>query len=114
MPLIATEDARFNDHSGIDVKAVARAILKTCGAEAKERRRWFDITQQLAKQSCIHRHRGFMSRAVQKPIEWMIAICEPFYSKEMRKCTSTSSTSSIMPWVSKSAKQYGFQQGAAD
>ena len=27
--LIATEDARFNDHAGIDVKAVARAILKT-------------------------------------------------------------------------------------
>ena len=27
--LIATEDARFNDHSGIDVKAIARAIIKT-------------------------------------------------------------------------------------
>ena len=27
--LIATEDARFNDHSGIDVKAIFRAMFKT-------------------------------------------------------------------------------------
>ncbi len=27
--LIATEDARFFDHSGIDMKAVTRAVVKT-------------------------------------------------------------------------------------
>lgn len=81
--LIATEDARFNDHSGIDVKAVARAILKTVVLRQKNAGGGSTITQQLAKQLYTPPSRGFMSRAVQKPIEWMIAIkLERFYSKE--------------------------------
>ena len=41
------------------------------------------ITQQLAKQLYTPPSSGFLARAVQKPIEWMIAIkLERFYSKE--------------------------------
>ena len=81
--LIATEDARFNDHAGIDVKAVARAILKTVVLRQKNAGGGSTITQQLAKQLYTPPSSGFLSRAVQKPIEWMIAIkLERFYSKE--------------------------------
>ena len=67
--LIATEDARFNDHSGIDVKAVARAILKTVLLQQKNAGGGSTITQQLAKQLYTPPSSGFLSRAVQKPIE---------------------------------------------
>ena len=81
--LIATEDARFNDHAGIDVKAVARAILKTVVLRQKNAGGGSTITQQLAKQLYTPPSSGFLSRAVQKPIEWMIAIkLERFYSEE--------------------------------
>ncbi len=81
--LIATEDARFDDHSGIDVKAVARALLKTVVLRQKNAGGGSTITQQLAKQLYTPPSNGFLSRAVQKPIEWMIAIkLERFYSKE--------------------------------
>lgn len=81
--LIATEDARFNDHSGIDVKAVMRAMVKTIALGQKNAGGGSTITQQLAKQLYTPPSSGFLSRAVQKPIEWMIAIkLERFYSKE--------------------------------
>ena len=81
--LIATEDARFNDQAGIDVKAVARAIVKTVVLRQKNAGGGSTITQQLAKQLYTPPSSGFLSRAVQKPIEWMIAIkLERFYSKE--------------------------------
>ena len=81
--LIATEDARFNDHSGIDVKAIARAIIKTVLLQNKNAGGGSTITQQLAKQLYTPPSHGFLARAVQKPIEWMIAIkLERFYSKE--------------------------------
>ena len=81
--LIATEDARFNDHAGIDVKAVARAIVKTVVLRQKNAGGGSTIPQQLAKQLYTPPSSGFLSRAVQKPIEWMIAIkLERFYSKE--------------------------------
>lgn len=81
--LIATEDARFNDHSGIDMKAVARAVFKTVLMGQKSAGGGSTITQQLAKQLYTPPSSGLFSRAVQKPIEWMIAIkLERFYSKE--------------------------------
>ena len=81
--LIATEDARFNDHSGIDMKAVARAMFKTVLMGQKSAGGGSTITQQLAKQLYTPPSSGLFSRAVQKPIEWMIAIkLERFYSKE--------------------------------
>ncbi len=81
--LIATEDARFNDHSGIDVKAIARAMIKTVLLQNKNAGGGSTITQQLAKQLYTPPSHGLLARAVQKPIEWMIAIkLERFYSKE--------------------------------
>lgn len=81
--LIATEDARFADHSGIDVKAIARAVVKTVLLQNKNAGGGSTITQQLAKQLYTPPSSGLLARAVQKPIEWMIAIkLERFYSKE--------------------------------
>ena len=81
--LIATEDARFEDHSGIDVKAIARAMVKTVLLGQKNAGGGSTITQQLAKQLYTPPSNGLLQRAVQKPIEWMIAIkLERFYSKE--------------------------------
>jgi len=81
--LIATEDARFNDHSGIDVKAIFRAMFKTILLQQKSAGGGSTLTQQLAKQLYTPPSKNIFSRAMQKPIEWMIAIkLERFYSKE--------------------------------
>ena len=81
--LIATEDARFNDHSGIDMRAIVRAMIKTVLLRQKNAGGGSTITQQLAKQLYTPPSSGFLSRAVQKPIEWMIALkLERYYSKE--------------------------------
>lgn len=81
--LIATEDARFADHSGIDVKAIVRAMIKTVILGQKSAGGGSTLTQQLAKQLYTPPSSNIFSRAVQKPIEWMIAIkLERFYSKE--------------------------------
>lgn len=81
--LIATEDARFLDHSGIDMKAVTRAVVKTVLLRQKNAGGGSTITQQLAKLLYTPPSDGFLARAVQKPIEWMIAVkLERFYSKD--------------------------------
>ena len=81
--LIATEDARFLDHSGIDMRAITRAVVKTVLLRQKNAGGGSTITQQLAKQLYTPPSDGFFSRAVQKPIEWMIAVkLERFYSKD--------------------------------
>lgn len=81
--LIATEDSRYLDHSGIDVRAITRAIVKTVLLRQKNAGGGSTITQQLAKQLYTPPSDGFLSRAVQKPIEWMIAVkLERFYSKD--------------------------------
>ncbi|MDE5720527.1 MAG: penicillin-binding protein, partial [Paramuribaculum sp.] len=81
--LISTEDSRFEDHSGIDVRALARVGVKTLLLGQRNAGGGSTITQQLAKQLYSPESHGLMSRVVQKPIEWMIAIkLERFYSKE--------------------------------
>lgn len=81
--LVATEDARFESHSGIDLRALARAVTKTVILGQKSAGGGSTITQQLAKQLYTPPSDGFLTRAVQKPIEWMIAIkLERYYSKE--------------------------------
>ncbi len=81
--LVATEDARFQDHSGIDMRALTRAVVKTVILRQKNAGGGSTITQQLAKQLYTPPSDGFFSRAVQKPIEWMIAVkLERFYSKD--------------------------------
>lgn len=76
--LLATEDARFYDHSGVDFKSLFRAVVllgKSGGGST--------ITQQLAKQLWSARPRNKFQRILQKPIEWVIAVnLERLYSKD--------------------------------
>lgn len=81
--LIATEDIRFNEHSGIDFMALGRTAVKTLMLRDKSSGGGSTITQQLAKQLYSQPSQNFFKRAMQKPIEWMIAIkLERFYTKE--------------------------------
>lgn len=81
--LIATEDVRFYEHSGIDFRALGRTIVKTLMMGDKSQGGASTITQQLAKQLYSTPSPSLMKRALQKPIEWMIAIkLERFYTKE--------------------------------
>lgn len=76
--LIATEDARFLRHSGIDGRALARAIIKlgTDGGGST-------ISQQLAK-NLFHKHaRSLPGRVLQKVKEWILAVeLEKRYTKD--------------------------------
>ena len=81
--LIATEDSRFEEHSGIDVKALGRVAFKTLLLGQKNAGGGSTITQQLAKQLYSPTSEGLFERALQKPIEWMIAVkLERYYSKD--------------------------------
>ena len=76
--LIATEDARFYDHTGVDFKSMFRAVLKLGRAGGGS-----TLTQQLAKQLWSPRANNIFERAMQKPIEWVIATkLERLYSKD--------------------------------
>ena len=81
--LIATEDSRFEEHSGIDLKALGRVAFKTLLLGQKNAGGGSTITQQLAKQLYSPTSEGLFERALQKPIEWMIAVkLERYYSKD--------------------------------
>lgn len=79
--LIATEDERYYEHSGIDARSLVRAIVKMGkGGGAST------ITQQLAKMQ-FHQEEAqtasFFERIFQKLKEWIIAIrLERLYTKE--------------------------------
>ena len=81
--LIATEDERFYEHSGIDVVALTRAVLKRGMLGQKSAGGGSTITQQLAKQLYSSTAKSTLERVMQKPIEWVIAVkLERFYTKE--------------------------------
>lgn len=81
--LIATEDIRFSDHSGIDAVGLFRAIVKRGILFQKSGGGGSTITQQLAKQLYSPSADNFVERLFQKPIEWVIAVqLERFYTKE--------------------------------
>lgn len=81
--LIATEDARFTEHSGIDVKALFRAIIKRGLFLQKSAGGGSTITQQLAKLYFSPSADNVLERLFQKPIEWVIAVqLERCYTKE--------------------------------
>ncbi|MBP5381635.1 MAG: transglycosylase domain-containing protein [Bacteroidaceae bacterium] len=81
--LIATEDERFHEHSGIDFRAVLRAVVKRVLLRQKQAGGGSTITQQLAKQLYSAKAGGIYERAMQKPIEWVIAVkLERYYTKE--------------------------------
>ena len=70
--LIATEDIRFMNHSGVDVRALARAVLgvftgKSSAGGAST------LTQQLAKMLFTDQPSTGIGRVMQKLKEWVIA-----------------------------------------
>ncbi len=76
--LVATEDVRFFEHSGIDVRGTIRAFafLGTKGGAST-------ITQQLAKLLFHERPKSLPKRLIQKVQEWIIAVrLEKQYTKE--------------------------------
>ena len=76
--LVATEDERFFEHSGIDARSLARAIsgLGSKGGGST-------ITQQLAKMQFNKPASNIVERIMQKFKEWIIAIrLERVYTKE--------------------------------
>ena len=76
--LIATEDERFFDHSGIDAQALGRAVvsLGTQGGGST-------ITQQLAKMILKQGRVNVFLRVTQKIKEWIIAVkLERNFTKE--------------------------------
>jgi len=81
--LVATEDVRFYDHSGIDGKALTRAVVLTGIFHRKNSGGGSTITQQLAKQLYSPLADNFIQRALQKPIEWVISVkLEKLYTKD--------------------------------
>ena len=77
--LVATEDERFFDHSGIDGKSLARAIIKGGKSGGGS-----TITQQLAKMLFTEQVvKNKVERAKQKLKEWVVAVqLEKQYTKE--------------------------------
>jgi penicillin-binding protein 1A len=67
--LVATEDERFYDHSGIDGWAVLRAIIKL-GHDGGGS----TITQQLAKNMLEQGSKNIWRRGIEKLKEWIIAV----------------------------------------
>ncbi len=76
--LIATEDERFFDHSGIDAQAVGRVVL-TLGQQGGGS----TLSQQLAKMILKQGHGNIFSRGLEKIKEWIIAVkLERNFTKE--------------------------------
>jgi penicillin-binding protein 1A len=82
--LVATEDVRFYEHSGIDFFALGRAIVKRGLMGQKSAGGGSTITQQLAKQLFTEKPaHSTVERMFQKPIEWVIAVkLERHYTKD--------------------------------
>lgn len=81
--LVATEDVRFYDHSGIDFIALGRAIVKRGLMGQESAGGGSTITQQLAKQLYSAPAKSTVERLLQKPIEWITAIkLERNFTKE--------------------------------
>lgn len=81
--LVSTEDVRFYEHTGIDYRALGRAVVKRGILGHKEAGGGSTITQQLAKQLYSVTAATTMQRVMQKPIEWVIAVeLERHYTKD--------------------------------
>lgn len=81
--LVATEDKRFYKHSGIDGRAIVRVIILNGIFRQKSAGGGSTLTQQLAKQLYSPPANNVIERALQKPIEWVIAVkLERLYTKE--------------------------------
>ncbi|MDE6440972.1 MAG: transglycosylase domain-containing protein [Bacteroidales bacterium] len=81
--LIATEDVRFYQHSGVDLKSLFRVAGKTIIGGNRSSGGGSTVTQQLAKNLFPRKHLNKVSLAVRKLKEWVIAVkLERNYTKE--------------------------------
>ena len=67
--LKATEDIRFENHSGIDLRGLIRVVFKAGSAGGGS-----TLTQQLAKNLFHEKPKSKMDRVIQKIQEWIISI----------------------------------------
>ncbi|MDR2027444.1 MAG: transglycosylase domain-containing protein [Prevotellaceae bacterium] len=72
--LIATEDARFVQHSGIDYRSLARVLFKTVLGRNDKYGGGSTITQQLALNLYSERSSNKIKRVIQKLQEWVTAV----------------------------------------
>ena len=80
--LIATEDIRYRDHSGIDIRALIRAVYGVVSAKGTSGGA-STITQQLAKMLFTKKPASGIDRVKQKLKEWVIsAKLERRYTKD--------------------------------
>lgn len=76
--LIATEDARFHEHSGVDARALARSLVSVGGKGGAS-----TISQQLAKMMFPREKLSKPELLIRKIKEWIIAArLERLYTKE--------------------------------
>lgn len=81
--LVATEDARYFEHEGIDSRSLFRVLVKSIILQQKNSGGGSTITQQLAKNMYGRKHYGFISMPVNKTKEIILANrLERIYSKE--------------------------------
>lgn len=81
--LVATEDERYFEHSGVDFIALSRAVVKRLAMGQKSAGGGSTITQQLAKQLFSGQSPNSFQRALRKPFEWIIALkLERCFTKE--------------------------------
>ncbi len=81
--LVATEDERYYQHSGIDGEALLRVLGKTVFLRRKSAGGASTVTQQLAKMLFTKRAGSGIQRVIQKFKEWIIAVkLERSYTKE--------------------------------
>lgn len=80
--LIATEDARFFDHSGVDIRALGRAIYGALRGSSSSGG-GSTISQQLAKMLFPRENLSLVGLVTRKIKEWIIAVkLEREYTKE--------------------------------
>jgi penicillin-binding protein 1A len=91
--LIATEDERFFEHSGIDAQALGR-VLFTAGTQGGGS----TLTQQLAKMMLGQGRGNVLVRGIQKLKEWIVAVkLERNFTKEEIQNTDPDLFESLVP-----------------
>lgn len=81
--LVATEDARFYEHSGIDFRSLLRVLTKTVLGGNKSSGGGSTLTQQLAKNLFPREQKSTFGTVFAKLKEWVVAVkLERNYSKE--------------------------------
>ncbi len=81
--LVATEDARYFEHEGVDSRSLLRVLVKSVLLQQKSSGGGSTITQQLAKNMFGRQNYGWISMPVNKTKEIFLAgRIEELYSKE--------------------------------